>query len=280
MSSMKTVKNRISNVSSTRHIIRAMDMVAATKLNKARTRLNGIRPLYGEMQRTVARLSNIEGAEGHVFLTERQIKNTVYVVITSNKGLCGGYNVNVAEHAFKHMDKNGGAKLIVIGAKGAEYFKRLNMPIIHRITDIHDMEIYEAAKRVAKLITSIYLSGEADEVYLVYTHFESTLSHLPQLQKLLPLQLDAGKLPEQSKMKYEPDLSTFIDSLVPFYLQTCFFAASAESLTCEYAARMLNMDSAGKNAEEVIEQLKTLYNRKRQAAITQELNEIISGANI
>ncbi|MGF7145192.1 F-type H+-transporting ATPase subunit gamma [Anaerotaenia torta] len=280
MSSMKDIKQRISNVGTTRQIIRAMDMVAATKLHKARLRLDGIRPLYNEMQQKVAELKHLEEACDHVFVTPRKVKKTVYVVITSNKGLCGSYNNNVAECALKHMNQSRDERIIVVGAKGLEFFRRHGKHILHRITDIHDMEIYEASGRMANLICSLYLSHEADEVYLAYTHFESTLSHLPLLQRVLPLPIETDRAPAGDKMIYEPDVCTFIDHLVPLYMHTCFFAAAAESVACEYAARMINMDAAGKNATEVIDNLKRMYNRKRQAAITQELNEIIGGANI
>ncbi len=280
MPSMKDIKQRMSNVRTTRQIIRAMDMVAATKLHKARIRLEGARPLYNAMQQSIAGLSHCEEAAQHAFVARREVKNTAYLVITSNKGLCGGYNINVSEKALAHMEQGRNEKIIVAGTKGYEYFRRYHKNILYRITDIPEAQIYETAGRMGERICSLYLSGEVDEVYLAYTYFESTLSHLPRLERVLPVPIEAGGGPEANQMEYEPDVHTFIDHLVPLYLHTCFFAASAESVACEYAARMVNMDSAGKNATEVIDDLKRMYNRKRQAAITQELNEIVGGANI
>lgn len=280
MPSIKDIKQRISNVSTTQQIIRAMDMVASTKLHKARARLYGIRPLYGEMQRRIEDLSRCEEAVTHAFAAPRKVKSTAYIVITSNKGLCGGYNTDVAQAALSHMEQGKNEKIVAVGAKGWEYFRRFQKNILYRITDIPEAQIYQTAGRLGELASSLYLSGEADEVYVVYAYFESTLSHLPQVERVLPLPIDRGGAAGGRRMKYEPDAHTFIDHFVPLYLHTCFFAASAEATACEYAARMLNMDSAGKNASEAIDKLKRMYNRKRQTAITQELSEIVGGANI
>lgn len=280
MASMKDIKQRISNVSTTRQIIRAMDMVAGTKLHKARLRLDGIRPLYGEMQQRMADLSHCEEAAEHAFAAHRAIKNTAYIVITSNKGLCGSYNNNIAQKALEHMEQGKNEKIVAIGAKGCEYFRKYHKNILYRITDIPEVQIYETAGRLGELASSLYLSGEVDEVYVAYTYFESTLNHVPRVERVLPLPLESGGVPRGEEMRYEPDVPTFLEHLVPFYLHTVFFAASSEALACEYAARMMNMDSAGKNATDVIDDLQRMYNRKRQAAITQELSEIVSGANL
>lgn len=280
MPSKKEIKQRISNVSTTRQIIRAMDMVASTKLNKARARLDGIRPLYGQMQRRIAELSHCEEAQTHAFAAPRKIKNSCYVVLTSNKGLCGGYNTGVSEAALMHMEQGRHEKIIAVGAKGLEFFRRRHKDILYRITDIPEVQVYETAGRLGELASSLYISGEVDELYVAYTHFESTLSHLPRVERLLPLPIDSNGAPARDRMRYEPDVHTFIDHLLPLYLHTYFFAASAEAMACEHAARMFNMDSAGKNATEMIDELKRMYNRKRQSAITQELSEIVGGANI
>lgn len=289
MPSMKDIKQRISNVRTTRQIIRAMDMVAATRLQKARTRLEGIRPLQAEMRRHIAALGHSAEAAAHAFAVRREPRITAYVIITSNKGLCGSYNTAVCETALEHMQQGRNERLIIVGAKGGEYFQRHHKHVRYRITDIPDTRIYETAGRLGDRLAPFYLSGEVDEVYVAYTHFESTLSHVPRLERVLPLPIgldgvaqeeDARQGPHWETMKYEPDVHTFIDHIVPLYLHTYFFAALSESVACEHAARMINMDAAGKNATEVIDDLKRMYNRKRQAAITQELNEIVGGANI
>ena len=288
MPSMKDIKQRLSNVRTTHQIIRAMDMVAATRLHKARMRLEGIRPLQAEMRRHIAALGHCDEAAEHAFVVRREPKVTAYIIITSNKGLCGGYNTAICQKALEHMEQGHNERLIIVGTKGIEYFQRQHKNIRYRITDIPDVQIYETAGRLGARLTPLYLSGEVDEVYVAYTHFESTLSHVPRLERVLPLPIgaeeaargEAQQEPRLEKMKYEPDVRTFIDHIVPLYLHTYFFAALSEAVACEHAARMINMDAAGKNATEVIDDLKRMYNRKRQAAITQELNEIVGGANI
>ncbi len=280
MPSMKGIQQRISNVSTTRQIIRAMDMVASTKLHKARARLDGIRPLYGEVRQKAAELARCEEAADHVFAAPRTVKSTAYIVLTSNKGLCGSYNLRVVEKALEHMGRGGHEKIIAVGGKGYEAFRRLHKNILYRIPDTHEAQIYETAGRLGELAASLYRSGEADEVYVAYTYFESTLSHQPRLERLLPLPMGTDGTGAGGGMRYEPDAHAFIDHFIPLYLHTCLFAAASEAAACEHAARMINMDSAGKNATEVIDDLGRMYNRKRQAAITQELSEIVGGANI
>jgi F-type H+-transporting ATPase subunit gamma len=201
------------------------------------------------------------------------------VVITSDKGLCGSYNKNVSEAALRHMSgKN--EKILVVGAKGSEFFRRRDKNVIRRITDISEAQIYEGTGRMADRIHHMYLSGEIDEVYVAYTKFETTLKYVPRVEKVLPLTGGEGRAIRRGGMKYEPDANTFLNELIPLYLHMYFFAAHSESLACEHAARMVNMESADRNATEIIDDLTLMYNRRRQAAITQEINEIVSGANI
>jgi F-type H+-transporting ATPase subunit gamma len=280
MSSIKDIKHRIANVSTTKQIMKAMDMVSVTKLQKARLRLEGVRPLIHELQSLIDDLSNYESIGRNAFTEQREVKNTAYIVVTSDKGLCGGYNVNIAKAALEHMNQGKNEKIFVIGAKGSEYFKRRDKNILRRITDVSEAQIYEGSGRLSELITSLYLKGEIDEVFIAYTHFESTLNYIPRVEKVLPISRGAkyGKI--ISEKRYEPDMNTFLNHIMPLYLHTLFFALFSESLACEHAARMINMESASKNASEIIDDLNSMYNRKRQAAITQELNEIVSGANI
>ncbi len=280
MSSIKDIKHRIANVSTTKQIMKAMDMVSVTKLQKARLRLEGVRPLSHELQSLIEDLSNYEGISKNAFTEQRKVKNTAYIVITSDKGLCGGYNLNISKAALEHMNKGKNEQILVIGAKGSEYFKRRDKNILRRITDVSEAQIYEGSGRLSEFITSLYLKGEIDEVFIAYTHFESTLNYVPRVEKVLPISLGVEYGKTDSGKKYEPDGDTFLNHIMPLYLHTLFFALFSESLACEHAARMINMQSANKNATDIIDDLNRMYNRKRQAAITQELNEIVSGANI
>ncbi|MGI6169077.1 MAG: ATP synthase F1 subunit gamma [Christensenellales bacterium] len=279
MSSTKGVKQRISNVRTTKQIMRAMDMVAATKLQKARVRLETTRPLYQEAKRIIDNIKNIEEARDNTFIQRNKVKSTAYVVITSDKGLCGSYNINISQKALAHMrDKN--EKILVIGSKGSEYFKRRNKNIVRRITDLSEARMYEGSSLMGERLASMYVSGEVDEIFLAYTYFQSTLNYIPRVERMLPVSDEPINSAKAGIMKYEPDVDIFLDHAIPLYLHAYLYAATAESIACEHAARMVNMESASKNATEILEDLNRMYNRKRQAGITQELNEIVGGANI
>lgn len=279
MTSMRDVKQRIANVSSTRQIIKAMDMIASTKLYKARAQLDGVRPIHRELKRIAEELGAQNETGTHVFYKERKIKNSLYVIQTSDRGFSGGYNANIIAAAAEHMNRGKNEKIIVVGSKGYEYFSNADKNIILKITDISDAQVYYGTESIAKRLTSLYLSGEVDEVFLVFTQFENVLSHLPKIEKLLPVSTRAISAADNEK-KYEPDLHTYIDHIIPLYLHMNLFRAFLESHTSEQAARMVNMDAAGKNANDMIEELTHMYNRRRQADITQELSEIVGSANI
>ncbi len=281
MSSIKDLRQRMSNVGTTKQILNAMNMVSATKLNRARARLEGVRPLYRGMKDVAGDLRRFEEVRGHSFATGREVKNTAYVVITSDKGLCGSYNINICEKALEHMDAGKNEKILTIGSKAYQYFKRHGKNVVRRVSDASEAQIYQGAERLGGLFATLYASGEVDEVFIAYTHFESALSHLPRVERLLPLYGRSNSTRQKTGVAhYEPDPVSFFEHMMPLYLHMCFFSALSESVACEHAARMVNMETAGENAADIIDELKQIYNRKRQAAITQELNEIVGSANI
>lgn len=280
MSSMKEIKQRIANVSSTEQIVKAMDMVASTKLRRARAQLEGVRFIYHELKRILEELGSQEEAKTHVFYAEREVKNSLYIILTSDRGFSGGYNANIIAKALEHMNQGKNEKILVVGSKGYDYFKKKNKNIVRKIIDIADAQVYYGTESIAKWVTDLYLSGEVEEVFIAYTHFENVLSYVPYVEKLLPVVTGDTDPDEQSVRKYEPDIHTFIDHQIPLYLHMNLFRAFSESHTSEEAARMVSMDAAGKNAEEMIEELTRMYNRQRQAAITQELSEIVGSTNI
>lgn len=280
MSSIKDIKLRISNVKSTEQIIKAMDMIATTKLHKARAQLQGVRPIYNELKRIVEELGCVEESKKHVFYKEREVKHSLYVILTSDRGFSGGYTANINAAALKHMNNGKNEKILVVGSKGYDYFKKRDKKIIRKIVDLPDAQVYYGTESIANWLTNLYLSGEVDEVFIAYTHFENVLSYVPYIEKLLPLVTGPEDTEDKSGRKYEPDVHTFIDHIVPLYLHMNLFRAFSESHTSEQAARMVSMDAAGKNASEIIEDLTRMYNRKRQAAITQEISEIVGSTNI
>ena len=280
MTSLREIKQRIANVSSTEQIIKAMDMIASTKLHKARAQLEGVRPIYHELKRIVERIGHQKGAKTHIFYKQQQVKNSLYIILTSDRGFSGGYNANIVAKALEHMNQGKDEKILIVGSKGYEYFKKKGKNIIRTITNVADAKVYYGSEDVAKWSIDLYLSGEVEEVFIAYTHFENVLNYVPRVDKLLPVVTEALDIEDNDDIKYEPDMETFIDHIIPLYLHMNLFRAFSESHTSEQAARMVNMDAASKNAEEMIEELTHMYNRQRQAAITQELSEIVGSANI
>lgn len=280
MSSLRDIKQRIANVGSTKQIIKAMDMIASTKLQRVRAQLEGVRPIYYELKHLVEDVGNHKDAKTHVFYKERKVKNSLYIILTSDRGLSGSYNANILAKAKEHMATNNkNEKILIVGSKGYEYLKRRNKNIIRSLIDIADAQVYYSTESIANWVIDLYLSGEVEEVFIAYTHFETVLNYVPYVEKILPIFSDNKEGIENDKI-YEPDVHSYIDHLVPLYLHMNLFRAFSESHTSEQAARMVNMDAAGKNAEDMLEDLTLLYNRKRQADITQELSEIVGSANI
>lgn len=280
MSSMKDIKQRISNISSAEQIIRAMDMIASTKLVKARSQLEGVRPIYFELKQIIEELCSREDAKKHIFFENRKVNNSLYIVITGDSGLSGSYNASINKKALDHMNQGKNEKILVVGSKGNEYFNKNNKNIIRTVVNLSDSQMYYSTESLAKSILSIYLSGEADEVFIAYTRFHSALNYIPTVEKILPIETKTTVISDYNDKKYEPDINIFIEKTIPLYLHMCLFRAFSESLTSENAARMISMDAAGKNASEIIEDLTRLYNRKRQTAITQELSEIIGSTSV
>jgi F-type H+-transporting ATPase subunit gamma len=275
---MRDIKQRIENVRSVEQIIKAMDMVASTKLVKIRSQLEGVRPIYHELKRVVEEVGSLEGSKDHTFYNEREVKNSLYVVITSDRGLAGSYNANITAKALEHMNQDKNVKVITVGAKGYEFFKKKGKNIVQSVVDVVDSQVYYGSESLAKWLINYYIQGEADEMFIAYTHFINVLNYVPVVDKLLPIKVKETSFDDDRK--YEPDLHSFIDHMIPLYLHMNLFRAFSESHTSEQAARMVNMDAAGKNASEIIEELTHLYNRKRQTAITEELNEIFGSVNI
>ena len=286
MASMKDIKQRIANVSSTEQIIKAMHTIASSKLHKARAQLEGVRPIYYELQRKVMRLARQVQGSDHIFFQERSSddlesgkRHSLYIVITSDRGFAGGYNSNILHETLKHMEGRN-EKILVMGTKGYEFFRKRQKNIIRHIVNVSDSQVYHSTEELSRWLKELYRAGEVDEVFMAYTHFENVLTHVPQVEQLLPVPAPERATEDILDRTYEPDIQTVIDQMIPLYTHMNLFRAFSESHTSEQAARMVNMDAAGKNAEELIEDLTIQYNRERQAAITQELSEIVGGSNI
>jgi len=283
MASMKAIKKRISSVNNTKKIMKAMNLVAASKLQKAKSRLDHIRPMFDNLQHIMDNIkAGVSEDDEIAFAEDREVKSIAYIVMTGDRGLCGGYNTNVSKeaYAFVEANKDKNEKIIAVGSKGWEYFRRRNKNIVYRCIAASEATAFADAEVLGDRVARMYTSGEVDEVYLVYTHFESVLVHIPYIVRLLPFKAksqDAGA--GAVSMSYDPDAGTFFEHAVPMYLNISIFGAMMESTVCEQAARMTSMDSATRNATEIIDDLTLEFNRKRQAMITQEISEIVTGAN-
>ena len=285
MASGKEIRNKIKSVESTRKITKAMEMVAASKMRKAQDRMRAARP-YGEKIRHVAgNLSHALTDYSHPFLEELEdVKGVGLIVITSDKGLCGGLNTNVLRLTLgkmKEWDAEGKTlQVSAIGNKGFGFMMRAGANLVSHLTGLGDTPHLEKLIGPAKVLLDAYMSGEIDVVYIAYTRFINTMKQEPVLEQLLPL---SGDLVGSSTSKrwdyiYEPDAPSVIDELLIRYVEALLYQSVAENMASEQSARMVAMKSASDNAKNVIGELKLMYNKARQAAITKELSEIVGGA--
>ena len=282
MPSLKHVKRRIASVRSTKQITKAMDLVAASKLARTKALLSSARGLYKGADAMITDAASFPEAGGSVYAAKKPAAEAAYIVIASDRGLCGAYNSSVGKLAIAHMEEHGKQEqVIALGARGASFLSRRGKNVLSG-QESAGTPSYEQARRIARRIIEGYKSGEFGEVYVVYTRFLTTVSHQPEVIKLLPIETAPDNAPLRSpvgEISYDPDPAAFLDDAVPVYLEMMIYGTAVESGVCEQAARMMSMNSATKNAQDIIETLTLSYNRSRQSIITQEINEIVSGAN-
>ena len=274
--SMKDIKLRIRSVESTMQITKAMQLVASSKLRGARARMEASRPYMKVSRRAIWDIAaHNTGAQSH-YVVPREIKHRCYIVIAGDRGLAGSYNANM----FKRIEwdsRDASCCFIPVGRKAREYYARRKDPIIAEVEKVEGLTL-EACGEIAQRVLDSYDSGEYDEIVLAYTSFVSVLTQRTKLKPLLPL--DAHDAPEHTsrQMLCEPDADTLLKGFLPQYLGGLIYAAACDAFASEQAARRVAMDSATKNAGEMIEDLTLRYNRARQSSITQELTEIVAGA--
>jgi F-type H+-transporting ATPase subunit gamma len=278
MPSLKLIKRRRDSASSTQQIMKAMNLVATSKLQKAKSRLDTIRPLFNETKRIMDNIEPDDFIDENIFVVKRDVERVAYIIITSDRGLCGGYNSNVSKEALAHMGDAKNERIISVGIKGWDYFRRRGKNIAKRLFAVTESAVYADAEKVGKLALEMFTAKDGvQEVYVAYTHFDSMMSHSPRVERMLPLDIKSKTSGEP--MNYEPDAATFLADAIPMYVNVFIYGAMIESVACEQASRMISMDSAAKNADKIIDKLTLEFNRKRQGIITQEINEIVSGAN-
>jgi len=289
MAGSKEIRNKIKSVENTRKITKAMEMVAASKMRKAQERMRAARP-YGEKIRSVAaNLSHANPDYKHPFLQKREALNNVGVIlVTSDKGLCGGLNTNVMRmmvNKIKEWEagdgKAGGAKVTstAIGTKGAGFLLRYGIPVVSQVTGLGDKPHLDRLIGPVRAQLDLFTEGKVDAVFLCYTKFINTMKQEPVCEQLLPLTGDKMGAPDSNwDYLYEPDAKVVLDQLLVRYVEAIIYQAVSENIACEQSARMVAMKSASDNAKKVIGDLKLTYNKARQAAITKELSEIVGGA--
>lgn len=280
---MRDIKRRIKSVNSTKQITKAMELVSSAKLRKARERLDKTRPYFNTIGKTVQEIISSTKGIQHEFLKTREVKKTGYIVITADRGLCGGYNTNVIKNAIFHMEEKERVSVIAIGQKGRDFFRKRGYDLDGEFVHISENPSFTDAQSIGKLAIELYRQELVDEIYLVYTEFLSTINQKPKAIKLLPISVAAeeGKVEREEDeefMSYEPSPEAVLSFLVPKYIESMIFGALIESSTSEQGARRVAMESATDNATEMIDDLQLQYNRARQASITQEIAEIVGGA--
>ena len=286
MASMRDIKRRKSSIQSTQQITKAMKLVSTVKLQRTKQRAEQSKTYFEAMYKTVTSMLSKTGGLNHPYLKASTSEKKAVIVITSNRGLAGGYNSNVTKLITKGEFKKEDLVLYTIGKKGNETFRRLGYNIAWDNTEMIEEPRYDDAMKLSKDILTAFSNGEFGEIYLAYTAFKNTISHEPTLIKLLPYEVDENEAADDKQenddnvlMNFEPHDEEALNMIIPKYVTSLIFGGMVEAAASENGARMQAMDSATSNAEEMISSLSLMYNRARQGSITQELTEIVAGAN-
>lgn len=278
---MREIKRQIKSVQNTKQITKAMEMVAASKLRKAQVAAEAARPYADKLKEVVGSIAAGSKGVKHPMLQTREVKKTGYLVVTSDRGLAGGYNSNVLRKVMQEIRENHKSPdeyaIFVIGSKGRDYFRNRNMAIVNEVVGLSDSPSFSDIKAVAASAVKNFENGSYDKLYLVYNKFVNAITQVPTVKQLLPLADMSGAA--VSNYEYEPSPEGVLEVLLPKYAETLIYSAVLEGKASEFGARMTAMSSATKNATKMISTLTLVYNRARQAAITQEISEIVAGAN-
>ncbi len=285
MAGAKEIRTQIKSIQNTQKITKAMEMVAASKMRKAQQRMRATRP-YAEKMRTVLNhLAQAHCEYQHPYLQAREdVKRVGYIVVSSDRGLCGGLNTNMFKAAVAEManwqEKGVEVDLCTIGKKSATFFSRFSGNIISGVDSLGDQPSQEALIGTVKVMLDAYDAGNIDRLFLVSNVFENTMSQLPNILQLIPVGGDVDtNLEHHWDYIYEPETKLIIDALMMRYIESQVYKGVVENIACEMSARMVAMKSATDNAGDIIKELKTIYNKARQASITQEISEIVAGAS-
>ena len=285
MASMREIKRRRGSIQSTQQITKAMKLVSTVKLQRARQRAENSKAYFTYMYKTITSMLAKAGNVDHPYVKGSDSKNVGIVTVTSNRGLAGGYNANIVRMVMGSGFEKENVRLYTVGRKGAEGLERKGYKIVADYSDVIEEPTFADAKEIGERLLADFATGEIGEIYVAYTEFKNTVSQIPKLMKLLPvdaagMQADTqmSEMDRLTPMNFELEEEEAIALLIPKYMTSILYGAFVEAVASENGARMQAMDSATNNAEEIISDLELKYNRARQGAITQELTEIIAGA--
>lgn len=279
---IKEIKTRINSVNSTKQVTKAMELVASSKMRKAKDRALAARPYFGTMYDTVKDIATSTRGVRNVFLKQREVKNRCYIIVAGDRGLAGGYNSNIMKLTLSHMDGKK-EKVMTVGKKATEFFQKRGYDILKSAESVEKCD-YDETLAFAEKAMDLYKKGEIDEVYMVYTEFVSPLTQSPKLLKVLPLAFEKEEnkeIKEQAakgaRVQYLPSAEVVLGHIIPKYVSGIVYDGVIESFASEQAARRTAMSSATDNADEMLSNLELSYNRARQSAVTQEITEIVGG---
>jgi len=284
MSGAKEIRGKIKSIKNTQKITKAMEMVAASKMRKAQDRMRASRPYAEKMRNVIAHLSQAHAEIKHPYMIEREIKRVGYIVVTSDRGLCGGLNVNLFKKTINdmkaHHDKGVEIDVVPVGRKAVDFFKRNPGNVIAEASHLGDTPHMNDLIGSVKVMLDAFTEGKIDALYLVSNEFVNTMTQSPTVLQMLPV---SGSTDENLKHHwdyiYEPDSKEILDGLLMRFVESQVYQGVVENIACEMSARMIAMKAATDNAGDIISNLETVYNKARQAAITQEISEIVAGAS-
>ncbi|MDY3196964.1 MAG: F0F1 ATP synthase subunit gamma [Pseudomonadaceae bacterium] len=283
MAGAKEIRGKISSIKSTQKITSAMEKVAVSKMRKAQQRMATSRPYAERIRQVIGHLANANPEYRHPFMQEREVKRVGYIVVSTDRGLCGGLNTNLFKALVTNMkewrDRNVETELCVIGTKGAQFFRSYGGNVVAAISGLGEEPSLNDLIGSVKVMLDGYNEGRIDRLYLVSNEFVNTMVQKPRVEQLIPLVAsDTDELQERWDYVYEPDAQLLLDGLLKRYIESQVYQAAVENSASEQAARMIAMKNATDNAGDIIDSLQLIYNKARQAAITQEISEIVGGA--
>lgn len=280
---IREIRRSIKSKKDMRQITKAMKMVAAAKLRRNQDKAEAARPYADKIQEVIASIASGNSGSKHPMLQNRPVKKTGYIVITSDRGLAGGYNANILRKVVNTINEKHKSKdeygIFVIGRKGRDFFSKRNYPLLEEVTGLPASPAFADIKKIAGAAVQMFENEQIDELYLCYNKFQSAISQIPTVKQLLPLEAPESNNARAMNYEYEPSSEEVLADLLPKYAETLVYSALLEAKASEEGSRMTAMGNATDNATDMINRLTLSYNRARQAAITQEISEIVAGAN-